>query len=345
MIINKPRTFTNVLAAALAILVMVILVVADYLFSRSVNFGFVLVVGILFYASGRFIIQGRTEKYIYRQIKLLYENVSILDVKDISKDMNVDNIEQLSSDLLQMAEERRQEIESLRDRESFRREFIGNLAHEMKTPLFTVQGYLLTLLEGGIDDEKLRNKYLKRANKGVDRLIAVVKDLDAITRLETGEIQLNRSDFNMVDLVDDIFELLEIKAKKANIELSFDHEYLNPIMVNGDEEKLEQVVTNLLANSINYGNDGGRTVVRFYQEGHKLMTEVKDDGIGMEAADVSRIFERFYRVDKSRSREQGGSGLGLAIVKHILEAHDEKITAESTPDQGSTFTFSLELAE
>ena len=235
------------------------------------------------------------------------------------------------------------EIDTLKIREEYRRDFIGNVSHELKTPLFTVQGYILTLLEGAADDKVIRKKYLQRASKGVDRLIYIVKDLDLITKLEVGDLNVEFSEFNIVELTQSVFDLLEMKAAKKKISLTFDMRYPTPILVKADKEKIQQVVSNLLVNSIKYGHENGTTEVSVENLiKNKVIIRVTDNGEGIAKQHIPRLFERFYRVDKSGSREEGGSGLGLSIVKHIIEAHNEKIYVESVEGVGSEFSFTLE---
>ena len=234
------------------------------------------------------------------------------------------------------------EIEKLHSRDDFRKEFLGNVSHELKTPIFTAQGYMLTLLGESMDDEELKQKYLERANKSIERLNAIVKDLDMISKLEMGGTKLDESTFNIVGLVNDVFEILEIKAAKRKITLSFDKIYEYPLYAKGDFEKIQQVLINLITNSINYGKLGGNTIVSISSfDKQKYIIKVKDNGIGIDKKHLPRLFERFYRVDKSRSREHGGSGLGLAIVKHTIEAHDQELFVESQLGKGSTFSFTL----
>ncbi len=290
-----------------------------------------------------FIIQYRVEHFIYRRLKKIYEEVSVLDVNDLKKETATTDIDEISKKMKNYVEGKRLEIKNLTERDSFRRDFIGNVAHELKTPLFTVQGYILTLLEGAIDDKDIRIKYLERANKGVDRLTAVIKDLDMIAKLENEGTKLNIISFNIIELVQNVFDLLEMKAKKRNISLLFDKFYEFPIFVKGDIEKIEQVLINLIVNSIKYGKPNGTTVISIENyNNRKLIFKVTDNGEGIQQKHLSRLFERFYRVDQSRSREQGGSGLGLSIVRHIVEAHDENIFLKSTYGKGSEFSFTIE---
>jgi len=228
-------------------------------------------------------------------------------------------------------------------REEYRKEFLGNVSHELKTPLFTVQGYLETLIDGAINDEKVRDKYINRANKGLERLIYIVKDLDMITKLEVGDLQLNKDSFDIIELIQNVFDLLEMKASKKKITLVFDIEYTQPIFVNADKERIQQVLSNLLVNSIKYGREKGTTEVSVENLiKNKVIVRVTDNGEGITKENLTRLFERFFRVDKTGSRKEGGSGLGLSIVKHIIEAHDEKIYVESEIDVGSEFSFTLE---
>jgi two-component system phosphate regulon sensor histidine kinase PhoR len=304
-----------------------------------------LFIGIVF--SLTFIItQYRLEKFIYQRIKKIYDNVSILDKSDFNKTSITSDLATLSREVEKFAKNKQQQIRKLNLRESYRREFLGNISHELKTPLFTVQGYLLTLADGAMNDKKIGPKYLNRANKGVERLISIVKDLDLISKLEAEDLNLNKQPFNIVHLVQDVFELLEMKAKKRNITLSFNKPYNFPVMVIADVERIEQVLTNLIVNSIKYGKIDGTTIVTIKQnKKRKILVKVADDGEGIKKEHQSRLFERFYRVDQSRSREQGGSGLGLSIVKHIIEAHNEKIRLKSEFGKGAEFSFTLEKLE
>ena len=215
----------------------------------------------------------------------------------------------------------------------------------MKTPIFNIQGYLLTLLDGALDDPEINRKFLKRANKSVDRMINMVDDLEMISNLESNRVQLTPSNFNMVLLVKEVMELLEDKAKERKIKLVFKKDYDKPIKVNADRAKIEQVLINLMANAIKYGKEKGTVEVRFYDMHHQVLTEISDDGVGIPQDDIPRVFERFYRVDKSRSRDAGGTGLGLSIVKHIMEAHKQTINARSSENSGSTFSFTLKKAK
>ena len=208
--------------------------------------------------------------------------------------------------------------------------------------MFTIQGYILTLLDGALKDKSVRDKYLKRAAKGVDRLINIVLDLDLITQFESGIKIVDKKKFDIVELIQNVFDLIEIESEKSNISLIYDKNYSKPIYVFADEERILQVLTNLIVNSLKYGTDGGRTEVSLVRNDDKVLIRVSDDGIGVSKEHLPRLFERFYRVDATRSRKKGGSGLGLSIVKHIIEAHSENISVESEVGKGTTFSFTLE---
>ena len=314
--------------------------------STTLNFWYLALFFILCFLICFVFIQSRLEKLIYRKIKDIYDEVSLLEATSFSKKQISTDMETLTKEIGRFAENKKLEIETLKIRENYRKEFIGNVSHELKTPLFTVQGYILTLLDGAMKDKKVRKKYLKRAEKGVERLIYIVKDLDMITKLEVGGLSLNKTDFDIVKLIKNVFDLLEMKASKKHIVLTFDKEYPSQVLVYGDEERLQQVLTNLIVNAIKYGKKDGTIEVSVeHLIKNKVIVRVTDNGEGIEKEHIPRLFERFYRVDKSGSRKEGGSGLGLAIVKHIVEAHNEKIYVESQFGIGSEFSFTLEKAK
>ena len=238
---------------------------------------------------------------------------------------------------------RLEEINILKDQENYRREFLGNVSHELKTPLFTIQGYILTLIEGALKDKKVRGKYLRRSAKGVDRLISIVKDLDLITQFESGIKTVDKTDFNIYELIENVYDLMEFESEKNSTKLLVNNENNSPVIVNADKERILQVVTNLVVNSIKYGKEGGYTEVKVEEyDKDKIIVRVKDNGEGIEDEHLPRLFERFYRIDKNRSRKKGGSGLGLSIVKHIIEAHQEQIFVKSKIGQGTEFSFTLQ---
>ena len=284
-----------------------------------------------------------TRSFLYSKLKEISKD--ILPEKNISQTVTT-NMEELVSEIKDYDSKRKSEFTEMKKLESFRREFIGNLAHEIKTPLFTSQSYILTLLDGAIKDENVNIKYLKTASKAIDRLNLIVKDLDLITKIESGESILNKNKFDIINLTENVFEMLEFTAKKKKIKLTVNKDKGLLTKVIADKEKIEQVLTNLIDNSIKYGKDHGTTeiVIQSLNE-DKIIVRVTDNGVGFKKENYARIFERFFRVDRSGSRSAGGSGLGLAIVKHIIDAHDEKIYVESEFGVGSEFSFTLEKSK
>ena len=272
------------------------------------------------------IIQFSVERFIYKSVKRIYDDLTLLESVNLAKGPITTDMQTLTQEIDKFARDKKIEIETLKVREEYRKEFLGNVSHELKTPLFTVQGYILTLLDGAMNDKNIREKYLERASKGIERLGYIIKDLDMITKLEVGDLSLNMEVFDIVELVENVFDMLEMKAHKKKITLTFDRDYPNPIMVKADRERIQQVLANLMVNSIKYGSERGTTEVSVENLiKNKVIVRVTDNGEGISKEHIPRLFERFYRVDKSGSRKEGGSGLGLSIVKHIIEAHEEKI--------------------
>ena len=300
----------------------------------------------LVFISSFLITQYRAKHLIYNRIKKIFDEVSFLNEDEFYEESATTDIDTLSKSVQEYVQGKRIEIKNLTERDSFRKDFLGNVAHELKTPLFTVQGYILTLIEGAVNDKLIRDKYLGRASKGVERLVAIVKDLDMIAKLETEGLKMNIEVFNIIDLIQNVFDLLEMRSKKRNITLQFDKIYEFPVFVKADKERIEQVLINLIVNSVKYGKINGITTlgIESYTE-NKFVIKVVDNGEGIKQEHIPRLFERFYRVDQSRSREQGGSGLGLSIVKHIIEAHNETILLKSTFSEGSEFSFTLKKAK
>jgi len=289
------------------------------------------------------------DRFVYEKIKLIYKNIHELrsgNPKDEDDLARSSDLEMVQREVQEWSEEREREISDLRERETYRREFLGNIAHELKTPIFSIQSYLLTLLDGAMDDPDYNTRYLKRASKSVDRLIDLVNDLDYINRLEAGALDLKWSDFDMNELVKEVFDQLEDKADKRNVKLKISKESMPSVWVHADRAKVEQVLFNLLINAIKYSKkEGGNVEVRFFDMHQNVLVEVNDNGVGIPEKDIPRVFERFYRVDKSRTREAGGTGLGLAIVKHIIEAHRQSINVRSAEGVGSSFSFTLKRAK
>lgn len=347
MSVRFKKSYKFALKSALFITVFsfLILMILLVLFFE-VNLLMCLIFGLAIYVFSFFVIQYRVEHFVYRRIKKIYDNVSILDSSVLRSKAITTDMETLTNEVQKFATYKKIEIESLKVREEYRREFLGNISHELKTPLFTVQSYLSTLLDGAIDDKTVRKKYLERAEKGVERLIYIVKDLDMITKLETGDLHLNYSEFDIVKAVETVFDLLEMRAEQKEISLIFDMNYVNPIMVYADEDRIVQLISNLVENSIKYGKVKGTTEVSIEDlVNNKIIVRVTDNGDGIKEKYVPRLFERFFRIDKSGARSVGGSGLGLSIVKHIVEAHEEHIYLESKYGYGSEFSFTLERAK
>lgn len=287
------------------------------------------------------------EKYIYTKIKLIYKLIHNLklgkDLKEaIGEYVSTDPINDVENEVKEWAGAKKQEIDLLKKQEQFRREFLSNVSHEFKTPLFAIQGYLETLQDCLTEDPEMAKKFLKKAENNVERLSYLINDLDSISKLETGEIPINFQKFDFVVLAKEVMESLEDGAEKQKITLSFKEKYTAPTLVYADREKIRQVIINLIQNSIKYGHENGSTAIKIFELHEQFLIEITDNGIGIEEKHLTRLFERFYRIDSHRSRQEGGTGLGLAIVKHILEAHQQTISVRSTPNIGTTFAFTLQ---
>lgn len=326
------------------------------------NFGFFLIVSkkdfqpaysigsiFIFFTISYFLVLFILNRYINEKIKPIYKTIRDVPIsgkkEKLLEQISSTNISDVQKEVEEWAKNQTQEITRLKDLEKYRKEFVGNVSHELKTPIFNIQGYVLTLLEGGIDDPKINKLYLQRSEKSIDRMISIVEDLESITKLESGELKLNFVNFDMVKLTEDVFELAQMLANERNITLQFATKIDKAVMVYADKKRIMEVMNNLVGNGIKYGKKRGNVKIGFYDLLETILIEVSDNGIGMDKNDLPRVFERFYRVDKSRSREQGGTGLGLSIVKHIIEAHDQTINVKSIADKGTTFTFTLEKAK
>ncbi|HMX04555.1 MAG TPA: ATP-binding protein [Chitinophagales bacterium] len=288
------------------------------------------------------------EKFIYRKIKLIYKNIlankSTKALTEERLQMDADVIGQVQDEVNSWAEEKRSEIAILHEQANFRKEFLGNVSHELKTPIMSIQGYLENLQDGGIEDPGVNYLYVEKALKNVERMAAMIDDLVDISKLESGELNIKKSKFDICSLTKDVFEALEIQSEQSRISLSIkegcDHIYL----VNADQKLIYEVLINLISNAIKYGKKEGFVHVGFYRMGDRILTEISDNGVGIAQEHLTRVFERFYRIEKSRSRDNGGTGLGLSIVKHIIEAHDQIVNVRSTEGEGSTFSFTLDVA-
>ncbi len=336
-------------ALAMTLFVTVALWTGDRLlaFNFPWKTGFIVILAIGVFSF--FAIQFLLDHFIYRRIKLIYKIIrkaktSVPDKRALQKsdDPILDGVEK---EVQEWAETQQNEIETLKTLEAYRRRFIGNVSHELKTPIFSIQGYIYTLIDGGVYDEHVNMRYLERAASNVDRLLTIVQDLEEISKLESEDLILDIQKFDIKALVKEVFNDLEVNARQRNVSLTFKEGADKPFSVMADREGIRQVLTNLILNSIKYGNENGVSKVSFYVMDKQILVEIADNGIGIEEKHLNHLFDRFYRVDKSRSRESGGSGLGLSIVKHILEAHNQTVNVRSTPGKGSTFGFTLDKAQ
>jgi two-component system, OmpR family, phosphate regulon sensor histidine kinase PhoR len=306
------------------------------------------IIAISFFSS-YFLFLYSIEIFIYRKIKLVYKNIHNLKIRKLEPSKNpeitsTDPITEVEKEVRDWADDKSIEIAQLRTMETYRKEFLGNVSHELKTPIFNIQGYISTLLDGAMEDPEVLVHFLKKASKSTDRIATLVEDLEAISQLESGFLTMEMEIFDINDLINDIFDSLDFRASEKNITLDFKEGCDRPFIVEADKDRIRQVVVNLIVNSIKYGRENGYTLVGLYDMDENILVEVMDNGIGIPEEHLPRLFERFYRVDKSRSREEGGTGLGLSIVKHIIEAHNQTINVRSTPGIGTTFGFTLKKA-
>ncbi len=342
-----PRQISLITSIALTILLS-ILGSLYFLFGASIPDYFVIILAIIsIFILSYILISFMLERYIYRKVKLIYKIIhksktSVQNKEDITKDEHI--LQRVSDEVKLWAESQEKEIESLKKLEKYRRGFLGNVSHELKTPIFTIQGYIHTLIDGGLQDEEINMKYLQKAASNAERLQSIVDDLEVISHLETGSIALDITEFDIRDLAKDVISDVQFQAAAKNITVELKDGADKTFNVRADRDNITQVLNNLVINSIKYGRSDGKTKIGFYDMDKFVLIEVSDNGIGIEEKHLKHLFDRFYRVDKSRSRTMGGSGLGLAIVKHILEAHNQTINVRSTLGQGSTFGFTLAKA-
>lgn len=285
------------------------------------------------------------KQFIHRRLSIIYRSIrkgKMSHTGSFDMSMSKDVITEAEEEAKMWSDEKQTEIVLLKEQDKFRREFLGNLAHELKTPVFSIQGYVLTLLEGGLEDERVNRVFLERAAKAIDRMTHILEDLDTLTKLEVNDLKLEMRPFEIRELAKEVMDSFEIKAAEKNITLKFSKESNKEIMVRADRGRIAQVFTNIISNSISYGNENGETQIRIFEVDDLVTVEISDNGPGIEPKHFPRLFERFYRVEKSRNRNEGGSGLGLSIVKHILDSHNQSISVRSTVGIGSTFTFSLD---
>ncbi len=320
-----------------------------YLYFTGFSFVFMILGLLFFFLIAFYIIQYAINKFILEKIRPIYKIIDFVPEKEKEWKLKLKpgfvELSDVEHDVEEWAHNQLQEIERLKVLERYRKDFVGNVSHELKTPIFNIQGYILTLLEGGLEDPNINKLYLTRTEKSIDRMISIVEDLESINKLETGELKPQFSVFDIVKIVDDVFDLEYRLSKERKISLLYTDKPEKPLMVKADRKRIIEVLTNLVVNAIKYGKKNGFVKIGFYDFDDKIMIEVTDNGIGLDKKDLSRIFERFFRVDKSRSREQGGTGLGLSIVKHIIEAHNQTVNVQSVLNEGTTFTFTLEKAK
>lgn len=342
----SPSDLTLLIASLCTVLAGLAIWLIGYFFGGSLNYyQFFITLLIIFFGSWA-ILYKLLEEFIYDKIKLIYRNMPSLKVEreTLKPDMNIAVLDEVNDEVSGWADDRMAEIRDLREKESFRKEFVGNVAHELKTPIFSIQGYILTLLEGALEDPNFNRKFLKKAAKSAERMAMLVEDLDTITQFESGNLKLDIERVDIVEFTREIMDGRDQEAEEKKITLHFSKPYDRPIYVRADGFRISQVLTNLITNSINYGKEGGNTTIHFYELENQILVEVEDDGPGISKGHQPRLFERFYRVDKSRARHQGGTGLGLAICKHIIEAHKQSISVRSEPGKGAVFSFTLKKA-
>ena len=339
----NPRALTLVIAIIVTAISALAIIGVSFMPGVVLQVGQILLALLIIFLGAWLALYKILQAFIYDKLKLIYRNMHSLkiDRESLKPDMRKDVLSEVNQQVINWAEDHMAEIKDLREKENFRKEFVGNVAHELKTPIFSIQGYILTLLEGALEDPKFNRKFLKKAAKSAERMAMLVEDLDTITQFESGNLQLGVERVDIVELTREIMDGRDREADEKNIELKFSKPYDRPIYVKADGFRISQVLTNLITNSINYGRHGGKTIIHFYDLDEKILIEVEDDGPGITKANQARLFERFYRVDKSRARHQGGTGLGLAICKHIIEAHKQSISVRSEPGKGAVFSFTL----
>ena len=347
MKLDRPKGLAKVSAliitAVLSLLFVLLIWAKDEYGNLPIFLVFVLVCVLITFFVPYFLIRT----YLQNKVRLIYRTMHELrSVKsdDLEMDMNSDVLGEIDKDAQEWVRERREEIEGLKEREIYRREFIGNLSHELKTPLFNIQGYILTLLEGGLEDKNVNREFLEKAARGVERLTHIVEDMDLITKLESGVMNMNFERVDLMSVIEETVSAMKNRSKSAGMRITVKRPLRKTIMVMADKDRLAQIFINLLNNSIRYGKENGNIWIDVLNIEGQLWVEFKDDGIGISNEHLPRLFERFYRVGSSRSRHKGGSGLGLSIVKHIIDAHDQTITVSSREGEGTVFTFTLQIA-
>lgn len=336
---SSPRNIASLSAFLVALIPTIVAVVL------RLNLGVIILYFGVTFGLGYLIIIYLLERFIYRKIKIIYKNIHSSNTEHLNKSRSEDSISKVSVDVSNWAEERKEEIATLKEEERFRREFVGNVSHELKTPIFHIQGYIHTLLEGALSDPKVNYKFLEKAGNSVERLIELVNDLTSINRLESGDLEMEYSNFDIRTLVEEVYEEVDYLRKERNVTCSFKQSADKVFQVSGDRLKMKQVLVNLIVNAIKYGRAEGKITCGIYDMHENILVEITDNGEGIPDSSLPRLFERFYRVEKSRTRDSGGSGLGLSIAKHIVEAHGQTIQVRSQLGEGSTFSFTIAKAK
>ncbi|SOD95896.1 sensor histidine kinase [Spirosoma fluviale] len=338
----SPRIIALLLACLISAMTLIFLSFVD---GATINILFV--AGLSSFAISFFLVLYAIELLVFREVNKMYKTIHKLKIRDfnISRKAIIKNtnpFKKLNDEIFVYVAKKQKEIDELKRLELFRREFLADVSHELKTPIFAAQGFIHTLIDGAVDDERVRDKFLSKAAKSLDGLDALVKDLVALSQLETGEVRMNFERVDLAHVTHEIFEQLEkiAHAKRTSLVLKSTHP--GPVWVKADAQRILQVMTNLIENAVKYGNENGHVQVNLEDDKKFVLVSIRDDGPGIPPEHLSRIFERFYRVEKSRSKDRGGTGLGLAIVKHILNAHKSKISVMSKVDKGTTFRFKLE---
>ena len=333
---SSPRELAAYVALLVSLLFGVTIVTLNF-FSMDRQWILVAVAMAVFFVVTYILIYNTLTMFIMQKIQPVYKTIYDYNAsrKELKRKINQGNfITSINREVENWAELKSKEIKKLKQLEKYRKEFVGNVSHELKTPIFNIQGYILTLLDGGLEDPAINRLYLERTEKSINRMISIVEDLESISRLESGELKLRLETLDIVKLVEESFEMLDFRARAKGIKLEFGGNHSKPVKVIADRKRLQEVINNLIVNSMNYGKKNGKTTVSVMDMGENILVDVTDNGIGISDEDIPRIFERFYRTDKSRSRDQGGTGLGLSIVKHIIEAHNQTISVKSKLDKG-----------
>lgn len=349
MKLSNPKNISWLTSLIVSLGASLLYLLSSYILKVEISLIILLVFPLVLGPLSYFLLNILISRFIWDKIKLIYKNIHTLKLpkKKGIGNTHIDNniIEKANDEVMMWSKKQTDEVEQLKKMESYRREFIGNVSHELKTPIFNIQGYILTLLDGALEDATINRQYLLRTEKSIDRMVTIINDLDVIAMMDAGELKLNFKKFDFKELVNEVFDFMEIKCKEKNINLFISEKTDKAIFAMADRESIKQVLINLIENALKYSNEGGRIKVSFYDMDQNYLVEISDNGIGIDEDDLKRIFERFYRTTKARNLKQSGSGLGLSIVKHIIEAHNQTINVRSTPNVGSTFAFTIKKAD